>query len=300
MLIEEKVKRENELKEKKKKMEGDPNEQINMSSLTSTVMAEIKKKEETLSKAKKEELVKRKSETPSISAFKKQENSGDGMRLAEFIQERTLRKDLYHEQETTGALSGSITSTAVQAIVKQERRLMKEEEIRKFAYDWVKSHHKTGLVQLVLNIGELNVEIFSDKVPRTAENFLELCSRKYYNHVEFHRLIHGFMIQGGDPTGKGTGGQSIFGKGFKDEFHQKLHHDREGLLSMANAGPDTNGSQFFITLDECPHLDYKHSIFGQVVGGKHILNKINSTPVDRERPMVSTGLDMSQKEVKGF
>lgn len=103
-------------------------------------------------------------------------------------------------------------------------------------------------------------------MPKTAENFLELCESGYYTKTKFHRLIPGFMIQGGDPEGSGKGGKSYFSEQskFEDEFHPKLMHNERGVLSMANAGPNSNGSQFYITFKECPHLDNKHSVFGQV------------------------------------
>ena len=102
-------------------------------------------------------------------------------------------------------------------------------------------------------------------MPKTCENFLELCQSGYFKGTKFHRLIKKFMIQGGDPDGTGRGGKSMFGKKFGDEFHPALPHVGRGVLSMANSGPDTNGSQFFITFKSCPHLDGKHSVFGKVL-----------------------------------
>jgi len=113
-----------------------------------------------------------------------------------------------------------------------------------------------------------------DRAPKTCHNFLLLAKKGYYNKVMFHRLIKGFMIQGGDPTGTGHGGESAWGGKFKDEFCPHLSHDTRGILSMANSGKDTNGSQFFITFAPCPHLDGKHTIFGRVVGGYDVLVKL--------------------------
>jgi cyclophilin family peptidyl-prolyl cis-trans isomerase len=117
------------------------------------------------------------------------------------------------------------------------------------------------------NMGSFEIELFEDKVPVTVENFTGLVEKGYYNGIIFHRVIDGFMIQGGDPTGTGRGGQSIWGKPFKDEFDQSLRHNTQGILSMANSGPNTNGSQFFITLAATPWLDGRHSVFGKVISG---------------------------------
>ena len=112
------------------------------------------------------------------------------------------------------------------------------------------------------NKGEINIELFADKTPLTVANFTNLAKRGYYDNLSFHRVIPDFMIQGGCPLGTGTGGP---GYQFKDEFHPELKHDTPGILSMANAGPGTNGSQFFITHVETPWLDNNHTVFGKVV-----------------------------------
>ena len=124
---------------------------------------------------------------------------------------------------------------------------------------------------LLTNQGAIQITVHCDKVPKTAENFLELCESKYYEGTKFHRLIPGFMVQGGDPEGTGKGGSAYFDSSelkngaFRDEFHPSLLHSKRGVLSMANSGPHTNRSQFFITFDACSHLDNKHSVFGEVV-----------------------------------
>ncbi len=137
-------------------------------------------------------------------------------------------------------------------------------------------------VTLTTSEGTIRAEIFEDKAPVTSANFLKLVRQGFYNGTTFHRVIPGFMIQGGDPSGNGTGGP---GYTIKDEFHPSLKHTGPGIFSMANAGPNTGGSQFFITLDKTPWLDGKHAIFGRVIGGQEVVEKIAATPRDRnDRP----------------
>lgn len=119
--------------------------------------------------------------------------------------------------------------------------------------------------------GDIVIELFADKAPNTVNNFVFLCREGFYDGVIFHRVIVNFMVQGGDPTGRGSGGP---GYRFADEFHPTLKHDKPGILSMANAGPGTNGSQFFITHVPTPWLDGKHSVFGQVTGGMKVVMSI--------------------------
>ena len=124
-------------------------------------------------------------------------------------------------------------------------------------------------------LGTFKIELFEDRAPRTTANFITLAEKDFYEGVIFHRVIDGFMIQGGDPTGTGRGGP---GHHIKDEFHPELTHEGPGILSMANAGPNTGGSQFFVTLAATPWLDGKHAIFGRVVEGMDVVRKIGSTP----------------------
>lgn len=133
------------------------------------------------------------------------------------------------------------------------------------------------------SMGTFKIELFNDLAPNTVKNFTDLAQKGFYNGIIFHRVIESFMIQGGCPQGNGTGGP---GYKIKDEFGKGLAHDKPGILSMANAGPDTGGSQFFITLVPTPWLDGKHAIFGQVVEGMDIVEKIGKTPTDsRDRPL---------------
>jgi cyclophilin family peptidyl-prolyl cis-trans isomerase len=140
-------------------------------------------------------------------------------------------------------------------------------------------------VTLHTNHGDITLEIFADKVPKTAKNFVELAKRGYYDGTIFHRIIADFMLQGGDPTGTGRGGESIYGDKFEDEFHPELSH-KKGVISMANAGPHTNGSQFFIVhAPETSWLDGKHSVFGEVIEGLEIADIIARVPTDSgDRP----------------
>jgi len=139
------------------------------------------------------------------------------------------------------------------------------------------------------NLGEFRIELFEDKAPITTKNFIDLAQKQYYDGVIFHRVIDKFMIQGGDPTGTGRGGP---GYTIKDEFHKELKHTAEGILSMANAGPDTGGSQFFVTLAATPWLDGKHAVFGQVVSGMDIVRRIGKSQVDaRDRPVETVTIE---------
>jgi cyclophilin family peptidyl-prolyl cis-trans isomerase len=127
--------------------------------------------------------------------------------------------------------------------------------------------------------GEIVVDLFAENAPMTVENFVNLARNGFYNGTTFHRVIPGFMAQGGDPTGTGRGGP---GYQFADEFHPELRHSGPGVLSMANAGPNTNGSQFFITYGPTPHLDDRHAVFGQVTSGMDVLNSIRERDPARD------------------
>ena len=132
-------------------------------------------------------------------------------------------------------------------------------------------------------MGDFEIELAEDKAPKTTKNFIDLAEKGFYDGLIFHRVIEGFMIQGGCPNGTGTGGP---GYHIEDEFHKDLRHSGPGVLSMANAGPNTGGSQCFITLDKTPWLDGHHAVFGHVVKGMDVVKKIGSTPTDmRDRPI---------------
>jgi peptidyl-prolyl cis-trans isomerase-like 3 len=136
------------------------------------------------------------------------------------------------------------------------------------------------------NLGDIKAEVFCDIAPKTCENFLKLAASGQYNGTNFHRNIAGFMVQGGDPTKTGKGGECIWGGKFNDEVTREsknLLHDKKGILSMANNGPNTNGAQFFFTYGPQPHLDGKYVIFGQIIGGFDVLEKMEKVPVSGKK-----------------
>lgn len=135
-------------------------------------------------------------------------------------------------------------------------------------------------VEIQFSLGSVVVELYTQHAPKTCENFLQLAKRQYYNSTVVHRVIPDFMIQMGDPTGTGRGGESAWGGKFEDEITQALHHTGAGILSMANAGPNTNGSQFFITLAPTPWLDSKHTIFGRVCSGMGVVKRLGNVATD--------------------
>ena len=138
-------------------------------------------------------------------------------------------------------------------------------------------------IRMETTLGNIEAELFEKDVPNTVNNFVTLAKKGYYDGIVFHRVIPNFMIQTGDPTGTGTGGP---GYQFNDEFSPKLKHDRPGIFSMANAGPNTNGSQFFITLAPTAWLDKKHSVFGHVTQGMEIVDAIAAVARDaRDKPL---------------
>ncbi|KAI9101638.1 cyclophilin-like domain-containing protein [Phlyctochytrium arcticum] len=180
---------------------------------------------------------------------------------------------------TNGAASSSLTSTAVPIQTANTSAKWKEEE---YMFERIKGK---GYAQIKTNLGDLNLELLCGDTPRAAYNFVQLAKKGYYKDTSFHRSIKHFMIQGGDPTGTGRGGESIWGEPFVDEFKTSLTHNARGILSMANKGKNTNTSQFFITYRPCEHLDNKHTIFGKVVGGLDVLSKMEAVPTeDDEKP----------------
>ncbi|UKK01317.1 peptidyl-prolyl cis-trans isomerase [Theileria orientalis] len=142
-------------------------------------------------------------------------------------------------------------------------------------------------VTLHTNFGDLKIELFCKDTPKTCKNFLALCASDYYNNTKFHRNIKGFLIQGGDPTGTGKGGESIYGEPFEDEFVSHLKHDKRGMVSMANPGQsNSNSSQFFITYSKQMHLNNQYTVFGRLISGLDTLEKLENVPVGKKnRPL---------------
>ncbi len=169
-----------------------------------------------------------------------------------------------------------------------------------FALSFAHAQEKKGPLYATIktSMGDIVVHLFDDKAPKTVANFVDLATgkkewtdpktgqkvkRPFYNGIIFHRVIPGFMIQGGDPLGTGFGGP---GYDFEDEFNSELRHSKAGILSMANKGPNTNGSQFFITVRAVPQLDNKHAVFGEVVKGQDVVVAISQTPRDpNDKPL---------------
>ena len=195
---------------------------------------------------------------------------------------------------TTGKAAASFTSTGLTPHTSADRAILTDEEYMLQP----KRVKQKGYARISTNHGDLNVELRPEFAPHAVWNFVQLAKKGYYNGVVFHRNIRNFMIQGGDPSGTGKGGQSIWGKNFKDEFDGPLKHDVRGVVSMANKGKDTNSSQFFILYRAAKHLDRKHAIFGQVVGGLDVLSNLENVPVSDSdnRPLE----DIEMKDVVIF
>ncbi|EOA90499.1 cyclophilin peptidyl-prolyl cis-trans isomerase Cyp8 [Exserohilum turcicum] len=184
---------------------------------------------------------------------------------------------------TSGKAAASFTSTGVTPHTSGERALLSDEDYMLKP----KRVKQKGYARISTSLGDLNIELLPEFAPRAVWNFVKLAQKGYYNHTIFHRNIKGFMIQGGDPTGTGRGGQSIWGKPFEDEFEGPERHSTRGILSMANKGKNTNTSQFFITYRAAPHLDRKHTIFARVVGGLDTtLRSMETAEVgDKDKPV---------------
>lgn len=185
----------------------------------------------------------------------------------------------YYHSSTTGEVSRGFTSTAAP---RATRNLLQQRDLNEVVYEEVKLK---SYVRVVTSLGDINLELHTDQVPKTCHNFLLLCERGYYNNTVFHRSIRNFMVQGGDPTGTGQGGESAFGGTLPDHFKPNLTHSGRGVLSMANKGPNTNTCQFFITYRSCNHLDNKHTVFGRLVGGLKVLDEMENIATDsKDRP----------------
>ncbi|KAF7537459.1 hypothetical protein G7Z17_g12843 [Cylindrodendrum hubeiense] len=183
---------------------------------------------------------------------------------------------------TTGKAAASFTSTGLTPETSGERALLTDEEYMLKP----KRVKAKGYARMETNLGDMTIELQTETAPRTVWNFIKLAQKGYYKGVAFHRNIPNFMIQGGDPSGSGRGGASIWGKYFDDEFDGPLTHNARGTMSMANKGKNTNSSQFFFAYKPTPHLDRKHTIFGRVTSGLEVLDKMENVPTDgSNRPL---------------
>lgn len=206
--------------------------------------------------------------------------SASGAARPAMIQEKKLAHNA--AAYTTGRAAASFTSTGLTPQTSGERAILTDEE-------WMLKPKRVkikGYARIETNLGDLNIELQTETAPKAVWNFVRLAQKGYYQGVAFHRNIKNFMLQGGDPTGTGRGGSSIWGKNFQDEFDGPLKHDARGIMSMANKGKNSNSSQFFITYKPASHLDQKHTIFGKVVGGMDVLAKMEQVPTDgSDRPL---------------
>ncbi len=179
---------------------------------------------------------------------------------------------------TIVACTSKVDDAKIKENTKQKTKNIYEEKVKELI---TLNDNEILVAHMKTNMGDVEIQLFANEVPKTVENFVGLITKGYYDGVTFHRVIADFMIQGGDPTGTGSGGESYFGGSFEDEFVDSLKHSEPGILSMANAGPNTNGSQFFITLVPTPWLDGKHSIFGKVISGLDVVQAIGKSATSK-------------------
>ena len=206
---------------------------------------------------------------------------------------KTVKTPYNASHHTTGQAAASLTSTGLTPHTSGALAALTDEEYL-LRPKRVKDH---GFVRMSTTHGDLTIELLPEFAPKAVWNFTRLCQKGYYNGVSFHRNIRSFMLQGGDPTGTGRGGQSIWGKSFADEFEGPLKHDLRGIVSMANKGKNTNTSQFFITYRQASHLDRKHTIFGKVIDGLDTLDTLENVPVDAETKRPKEDITITQAVV---
>ena len=235
---------------------GDEGGSVNTAALGNA--AKILKAKEAVAKARADRQAKAQGPSGSKGALVAAPKGGPSTKAA------LMAKPAYNAAVyTSGKAAASFTSTGMTPHTSGERALLSDED---FMLKPKRVKNK-GYARMSTSLGDLNLELLPEFAPRAVWNFVQLAKKGYYRNTVFHRNIKGFMIQGGDPTGTGRGGQSIWGKPFEDEFEGPITHDTRGVLSMANKGKNTNTSQFFISYRQLPHLDRKHTIFAKVVGG---------------------------------
>jgi peptidyl-prolyl cis-trans isomerase-like 2 len=251
-------------------------------SLTATRVMETIRKNQAKEQQKLAEK-KRKADSMTESTVSAVKYFKDGQQLVVLADDVTGVK--YTEGQ--GGAATSLTSTVTNVSDQNRIREATEEEILTAQCNVMRNKlKKKGYVRMNTNFGTIALELHCDIAPRTCMNFLGLCNLGKYDNSKFHRLIPGFMIQGGIPSNPEDKEECLWGGSFPDEFDDRLQHASEGILSMANAGPNTNKQQFFLTFKSCPHLDRKHSVFGTVVEGIDVLKQLESIAVDKkERPL---------------
>jgi len=277
------------------------NNNVNMSVSAKRIMDKLQSKQQK-QKEEEEKIKKRK----QIEEAERNKDNDDGK--DDYKKMKILTSDLGITY-TKGRASGSLTSTALSSTSgsssASDIREATEEEILTSLFDTMKKRKQKAFVRMITNFGNMDIELHADIAPRTCMNFIGLVEKEWYDGTSFHRLIRNFMIQGGGSNKKGSKAkkrkvanghresiseeeeQSIWGRPFQDEFDQRLKHVGPGVLSMANAGKDTNKCQFFITFKSAPHLDNKHSVFGKVVKGLNVLADLENVPCNKsnDRPL---------------
>ncbi|KAJ5120343.1 Zinc finger RING/FYVE/PHD-type [Penicillium bovifimosum] len=267
----------NYIKEGEKGVLEDQNtDNVNTNALGSA--AKILKAKEAVAKARAERAQQASAATAGSNAVSK---SGAGNVATKTGGSQAGKPTPYNAARfTTGKAAASFTSTGLTphtsaelAVLSEEEYMLKRGRVKAKAY-----------ARIITTAGHLNLELYPEHAPKTVWNFLQLAKKGYYKDVPFHRNIKGFMLQGGDPTGTGRGGESIWGKYFADEFEGPLKHDARGTLSMANKGKNTNSSQFFIAYRALPHLNLKHTVFGRLIDdptpSSTTLNTLETHPVE--------------------
>jgi peptidyl-prolyl cis-trans isomerase-like protein 2 len=258
--------------------EAERNQNVNSTALGSA--AKILKAKEAVAKARAE---REKGADPNQSSHSKSlTQSKNGVSANTGFSQHKKPAPYNAAQHTTGKAAASFTSTGVTPHTSNELALLSDEE-----YMLKPKRIKIkGYARMQTNHGDLNLELYPETAPKAVWNFVQLAKKGYYRNLTFHRNIRNFMLQGGDPTGTGRGGTSIWGRNFEDEFDGPLTHNARGMLSMANKGKNTNSSQFFITYRPTKHLDRKHTIFGRVVGGLDTLTRLENVKCDdKDRPV---------------
>lgn len=259
---------------------GIPKEEAEINTAAMGNAAKILKAKEAVAKARAERAA------GQVTA---QQKNGTSSNVASKQQMSKPKATPYNAtNHTTGMAAASFTSTGVTPHTSGALALMSDEE-----YMLKRGRVKRkGYVNIHTSLGDLTVELYPEHAPKAVWNFIRLAQKGYYDGIAFHRNIQNFMIQGGDPSGTGKQGQSIWGKNFEDELLSPLKHDGRGILSMANKGKNTNSSQFFITYRKTPHLDGKHTIFGKVVDSDGTLKKLEDSKAgENDRPVEDIVMD---------